>query len=139
MPSIGFTVLKDKLLDGSKKQTIRKLRKNPIKVGDKLYLYWHLRQKDCAKLGEVICNETFFITINYRPEFPTTGSPIIRIDKHSSSKLWEGDVRTLTDGEADELARKDGFKDRWELGRMFYHMHEKASDGLTIFQVIRWT
>lgn len=58
-PLLGFTVFKEKILDGTKTQTIRKLRKRPIKEGDKLYLYWYLRQKDCEKLGESICTEEF--------------------------------------------------------------------------------
>jgi hypothetical protein len=52
MPLLGFTVLKDKLLDGSKTQTIRLPRKRPLAVGDKLYIYWKPRTKECAKLGE---------------------------------------------------------------------------------------
>ena len=54
MPLLGFTKLLDKLLDGSKTQTIRKPRKRPLKVGDKLYIYWKLRTKNCRKLGEGI-------------------------------------------------------------------------------------
>ena len=53
-PLLGFTKLKEKLLDGTKTQTIRKPRKHPIKVGDKLYIYWKLRTKECQKLGEGI-------------------------------------------------------------------------------------
>jgi len=53
-PLLGFTKLKDKLFDGSKTQTIRKPRKHPIKVGDKLFIYWKLRTKGCEKLGEAI-------------------------------------------------------------------------------------
>lgn len=52
MPLLGFTVLKDKLLDGSKTQTIRLPRKRPLKVGDKLLIYWKLRTKQCKKIGE---------------------------------------------------------------------------------------
>lgn len=52
LPLLGFSKLKSKLLDGSKTQTIRKPRKHPIKVGDKLYVYWMLRTKKCEKLGE---------------------------------------------------------------------------------------
>ncbi len=52
MPLLGFTVLKDKLLDGSKTQTIRLPRKRPFKQGDKLYIYWKPRTKQCEKLGE---------------------------------------------------------------------------------------
>ena len=54
MPLLGFTKLKQKLLDGTKTQTIRKPRKHPIKKGDKLYIYWKLRTKECEKLGEAI-------------------------------------------------------------------------------------
>lgn len=61
MPLIGFTVLKEKILSGEKRQTIRKARKHPIKVGDTLYLYWHLRQKDCELLKVACCRETFRI------------------------------------------------------------------------------
>lgn len=52
MPLLGFTKLKDKVLDGTKTQTIRKPRKIPLKVGDKLFIYWMLRTKNCEKLGE---------------------------------------------------------------------------------------
>jgi len=54
MPLLGFTKLKEKLLDGTKTQTIRKPRKNPIKEGDKLFVYWKLRTKECEKLGEAV-------------------------------------------------------------------------------------
>lgn len=54
MPLLGFTKLKEKLLDGSKTQTIRKPRKHPLKVGDKLFIYWKLRTKECEKLGEAV-------------------------------------------------------------------------------------
>ena len=57
MPLLGFTKLLDKLLDGSKTQTIRRIRKHPIKVGDKLYIYWKLRTKQCQKLGEGIATK----------------------------------------------------------------------------------
>ena len=54
MPLLGFTKLLNKLLDGSKTQTIRLPRKYPLKVGDKLFIYWLLRTKYCKKLGEGI-------------------------------------------------------------------------------------
>lgn len=57
MPLLGFTKLKSKLLDGSKTQTIRRPRKYPINVGDKLYIYWKLRTKECEKLGEAIATK----------------------------------------------------------------------------------
>lgn len=51
MPLLGFTMLLDKLLDGSKTQTIRLPRKKPIVEGDALFVYWRLRTKQCRKLG----------------------------------------------------------------------------------------
>ena len=45
--------------NGIKRQTIRRHRKQPIKVGDTLYLYWHLRRKDCHLLRTEKCLETF--------------------------------------------------------------------------------
>ena len=54
MALLGFSVLKDKLLSHEKCQTIRVPRKIPFKLGEKVYIYWHLRQKDCTKLGEGI-------------------------------------------------------------------------------------
>lgn len=54
MPLLGFTLLKSKLLDGSKLQTIRKPRKHPIKVGDTLHIFWKLRTKQCERLGEAV-------------------------------------------------------------------------------------
>lgn len=55
MPSIGFTVMKDKILSGEKRQTIRAVSKRKINPGDTLYLYWHLRQKDCELLKVTKC------------------------------------------------------------------------------------
>lgn len=54
MPLIGFTVFKEKLLSGEKCQTIRRPRKRGLKVGDRLYVYWRLRTKECQKLGESV-------------------------------------------------------------------------------------
>jgi hypothetical protein len=61
MPIIGFSVFHDEIRDGTKRQTIRRHRKLPVKVGDTLYLYWHLRQKDCHLLRVGKCVETFTI------------------------------------------------------------------------------
>lgn len=63
MPAISFSVFKEKVLDGSKRQTIRAHRKNPIKSGDKLYLYWKQRSPECEKLGEAICSRATAIEI----------------------------------------------------------------------------
>ncbi|MBE3115934.1 hypothetical protein IMZ68_01895 [Candidatus Bathyarchaeota archaeon] len=59
MPTLSFIVFHDEVKDGKKRQTIRRNRKQPIKVGDTLYLYWHLRRKDCHLLRKAKCIETF--------------------------------------------------------------------------------
>ena len=59
MPLLGFSVFHGEVKDGKKRQTIRRHRKQPIKVGDTLNLYWHLRQKECHLLRTAKCIETF--------------------------------------------------------------------------------
>lgn len=59
MSLIGFTVFYDGVRDGAKRQTVRRHCKRPVKVGDTLYLYWHLRRKDCHLLRKAKCVETF--------------------------------------------------------------------------------
>ncbi|WP_413167774.1 hypothetical protein ACL6C3_13860 [Capilliphycus salinus ALCB114379] len=44
MPAISFSVFKDKLLSQTKTQTIRRRRKYPIQVGDRLQIYWKQRK-----------------------------------------------------------------------------------------------
>lgn len=128
MPLLGFTVFKDKILDGSKTQTIRKWRKHPIQVGDKLYLYWHTRQKDCEKLGEGVCIEAFPIQI-HRDYW--LGRHTLRFLKKpkDDNMVWED----FTIEEEVDLITKDGFKDNAEMYAFFDRC--PLPD---VFQVIRW-
>ena len=64
MPLLSFSVFKDKILSGAKRHTIRAPRKIPIKVGDKLYMWWKSRSpKEKEKLGESTCIRITPITI----------------------------------------------------------------------------
>lgn len=54
---LNFTKLLDKLLDGSKTQTIRKPRKRPLELGDLLHLYWRNRTPHSHKLGYAIITD----------------------------------------------------------------------------------
>ncbi len=63
MPAINFTKFIDKILSGEKTQTIRLVRKNPIKVGDTLYLYSGLRTKNAKLLKKVRCKDVKKIKI----------------------------------------------------------------------------
>lgn len=128
MPLIGFTVFKDKILDGSKRQTIRKRRKHPIKIFDRLYLYWHLRQKDCVKLGEATCLDEFLIQI-HSEYWAGKQRPLLQI-YNKNSKVWT----ELTPEETLEIAHSDGFQG--EDGFLDWFIRHYGS-GET-FQVIRW-
>jgi hypothetical protein len=55
MVLIGFTRFREKIENGTKRQTIRKPRKRPIQVGDKLHLYWKPRTKECELLRVEKC------------------------------------------------------------------------------------
>ena len=65
MPLISFSVFQDKIESGAKTQTIRSLRKYPIKEGDHLYLWWKCRSpKEKTKIGESVCVKVIPIVIN---------------------------------------------------------------------------
>jgi len=64
MPALSFSVHKHKIISGAKRQSIRADRKKPIKVGDKLYLYWKQRSPECEKLGETVCTKVSKSLIN---------------------------------------------------------------------------
>jgi len=64
MPALSFSVAKDKIKSGAKRQTIRGDRKFPIKEGDKLFLWWMQRSKNREKLGEAFCLSVRSVTIS---------------------------------------------------------------------------
>ena len=121
---IGFTVFKEKILSGEKRQTIRKMRQYPVKISEILHLYWKLRTKVCEKLGEGVCNETFMVLIS-------RSTRILKVNMEMT------DCEFLTDEEADDLARRDGFRDQWEMRAWLYDKHPDMNS-MTMFQVIRW-
>ena len=64
MPAISFSTLKDKLLSGKKKQTIRPLRTEywlQFKKGDPVFGYWKMRTKECEKLFQSKLSEDPFV------------------------------------------------------------------------------
>jgi len=83
-PLLGFTKLKDKLLDGSKTQTIRKPRKHPVQVGDKLFIYWMLRTEQCEKLGEAVVTKI-------------EQKPLYRMNKEDAIKDGFNSIEELND------------------------------------------
>jgi hypothetical protein len=145
MPLLGFTMFKEEILSGEKRQTIRKLRKIPVRKGDRLHLYWKLRTKQCEKLGEAICTETFFISISYH--LYDSGSSIAWIIYRHKTPNSSG--RKMPKEEAIDMALRDGFnKDHnanpyglffqpvQDMIRALERMHGDLHN--QIYQVIRW-
>lgn len=52
------------ILNGSKTQTIRRFRKRPIKIGERLYLFTGMRTKQCERIGQAICTHRYVVKIN---------------------------------------------------------------------------
>lgn len=65
MPAISFSTLKDKILSGEKKQTIRPMNTNywlRFRKGDRLVGYWKMRTKECEKMFEsTFCVNPFML------------------------------------------------------------------------------
>ena len=56
MPAINFRPeFVDAVENGTKRQTIRRRRKQPIKKGDRLQLYTGMRTKQCRRLATTAC------------------------------------------------------------------------------------
>ena len=101
MPVISFSVMKDKLLSGEKKQTIRPLGSGywmKFKKGDRLVGYWKLRTKECEKL--------FDSTLHQDPFIIKMG------DFNWHLMTWDG-FESLEDGLEKWFYPKYGFKN-WE-------------------------
>lgn len=119
MVAISFSVFKDKLLDGSKTQTIRKPRKNPIRAGDKLQLYWKQRSKESKNLFDAVCTETFFV------ELADDGRLQVWMDGEPMSRRSVG-----------KIIHADGFGSAHEFRDWFVGHYNLSTP--TEFQVIRW-
>lgn len=129
IPLLGFTVFKEEVRSGKKRQTIRRLHKRQIKVGDKLYLYWHTRQKDCEKLGEAVCTSTRVVQIHSEYWLGKNRLAIYEppIDEDNA---WS----QLSGLEVADIAMRDGFKDATEM-LAWFAKHHRLPD---VFQIIRW-
>jgi hypothetical protein len=126
MPLISFSVFKEKIKDGTKKQTIRKLRKYPIKKYDLLYMWWKSRTPQREKLGLTTCTEEFLIKMS-----------IIDNGFNVYMSVWKvGETQELSCEERAELAELDGFDSITGMVEWFYKTHGEMNQ--ECFQVIRW-
>jgi hypothetical protein len=101
---------------GKKNQTIRKPRKYPIKPGDLLYLYWHMRQKDCTRIALANCTEIIEAYID-----PEIEGIYLKDDT--------GKFNELTDWDLEQFILRDGFNSQ----TLFF-----ASFRRGYYDVIRW-
>jgi hypothetical protein len=122
MPAISFSQRFVRMVEiGRKKQTIRKMRKRPFKVGDKLYLYSQQRSpRHSRKIGEAVVTYVQDIRILI-PE---------RI-------IILGGSGGLMNEEALYLARADGFANLDDFFR-FFESYTLKDDGEFFGQIIMW-
>ena len=133
MVAVGFTVFKDKILSGEKRQTIRpysQSRWNTLLRNRKLQLYWKLRTKEVEFLKEVELKELFKIA--FRTYFDDLGHECVTIMKEENGK-W----RELSTEEQLDLAIRDGFDGLWDFMEWF---HKKYGENMyrMEFMVLRW-
>lgn len=111
MPALSFNKkFVPHILNGTKKQTIRAFRKNPIKVGNHLFLYTGMRTKECEKIGEAICVAIYKISI--------------RTDGITISPNFEVPINQLN-----HYAQQDGFKNWDDMRRWWVLTHDLPFNG----------
>jgi len=115
MAGLSFSVFKEKILDGSKRQTIRSIRKNPIKESETLYIWWKQRSPEREKLGEASCTKVSDILI-IRDEMVNVSEQIIINNKDN----------------LDNFAIADGFSNWQKLVEFFESTHGLPFTGVLI-------
>jgi len=127
MPALNFKAqFAEMVADGRKRQTIRAMRKHPIKVGDKLFLYTGMRTRRCIKLGETECIEALPIEVRVDCQ---KGQYRAVVEFVGMKPLFFMPAKGV-----EEMARADGFKDQKEMAKFFYETHGRVTRG----QLIRW-
>ena len=122
MPAINFkTQFADKVESGEKKQTIRPVRKKPIKAGDTLYLYTGMRTKNCRRLLVTECISIADIKIHENKA---------RIEERDFFWSRHEECTSLN-----ELANDDGFNSWPEMQEFFQKQYGLPFEGV----LIRWT
>jgi len=127
MVLVGFTLFKEKILDGTKTQTIRKMRSRPFITGDTLHLYWKTRTPQCELLKITKAKEVFNLYVTFYDDR-------VKFER----KTWKG-IKELTAIEVNRIALKDGFDSAQEMSDWLYETHGTKDYGsIQLFQVIRW-
>ena len=112
-----------------KTQTIRNIRKHPIRPGQTLYHYFAQRSKYCRKLGESICKSVHNIQITKEGVYYSACLDGRRI-------IAKGDF-IQGQKELDKFARADGFKN-WDAMRKWWVLTHGADCFPFHGQLIKW-
>lgn len=105
----------EQVKNGSKRQTIRNLRKNPFVIGDKLRHYTGQRTKKCRRLLDSVCTNARGILI-------------------AESRAIHIDGKSLTATQSHTLAVADGFRGVNHMINWFEDVHGLPFVG----QVVNW-
>jgi len=123
MPSLNFTLFIEKVIDGSKPHTIRRLRLRPFKPGDDLSFFTAMRKSCCRRLRpNTFCTAAVPIMISSHP-------PQVRLG--IGSRFYQDGF--LPPKVIGELAKRDGF----ETVDAFFRFFSSANTDFT-GQLIEW-
>ncbi len=102
MPQLNFSAqFAQAVADGSKRQTIRAMRKNPIKLDDTLHLYTGLRTKQARRLlPPQQCTAALLIGIRYKA-LKNSNYQSLEVSLQHKGKLRRDEI--------EEVAKADGF------------------------------
>lgn len=106
------------ILGGTKLHTIRAHRKRHARTGEELQLYTGMRTLQCRLLARAICQST----------------ERIKIDVDGGSVHFCRQAETITGGELDAFASRDGFTDWQDMQAFWRAEHPSISvfDGVLI-------
>lgn len=108
--------------NGTKRTTIRKQRKYPVRAGETLHLYTGCRTSHARRLGEVVCSTTTPIEISR-----------VQNGRHWSLRVRMGG-QWLDVGSIRKLYERDGFHDRESFMNWFLPGRTTKFKG----QLIEW-
>lgn len=145
MVAISFSVFREKILSGQKRQTIRKYSERRYKqlmncrVGKKhkLQLYWKQRTKDCHLLFETHVHKIEFLRMRWASNWIEDANPFDYLQPcrvSSPGYRWEGS-NAFSLEEAEQLARADGF-DSFREFEHFFSRYDHIED--LCFIIIHW-
>ena len=135
MPSLNFQKQFVELIEsGKKRQTVRPVRKNPIKVGDKLYLFTGLRTKKCRRLVTPLSVMVSDGSLYYR-EYYYENYVICKSVEKIKIEEWVTCLNgewLFKNGAEYKLALADGFKDTNEFHKFFKTNYKLPFEGVLI-------